>query len=102
MTELEKTTEARLRKELRALGCLFFKFVSPGNAGVPDRLVVMPDGRVVFVELKREDGILSPQQTRQIARLRAQGCDVRVLWGPLDALEFVQWAKARVRSENED
>ena len=77
----EAKIEAWLGKQLKAIGCLYFKFVSPGNDGVPDRIVIPPGGRVLFLELKAEDGKLSPLQLHQVNRLRAQGCDVRLAYG---------------------
>lgn len=55
----ESEIEARLVRGVKALGGVAYKFVSPGNVGVPDRLVVLPGGRVIFVELKAEGGRLS-------------------------------------------
>lgn len=48
----EKQIEQRLVKKVREAGGLALKFVSPGFAGVPDRIVFMPDGRVWLVECK--------------------------------------------------
>lgn len=48
----ESTIEAYLRDRVKELGGKAYKFVSPGNDGVPDRLVCLPGGRAVFVELK--------------------------------------------------
>ena len=47
--------EQKLCKAVRELGCnvLCLKFESPGYAGVPDRIVLLPGGKVLFVELKR-------------------------------------------------
>ncbi len=86
---LEKTIEARLGKRLKGAGWLYFKFVSPGNNGVPDRLAVAPDGRVYFIELKTDTGVLSPMQTQQIERLRAHGATVRVIRGSDGADAFL-------------
>lgn len=86
----EKRIEERLRKAIAAHGGLCYKFVSPGNAGVPDRLVVLPDGRVIFVELKTEQGRLSALQRLQIDRLRARKQDVRVLSGLAAVQSFVE------------
>ena len=58
----ESEIEARLVRGVKALGGVAYKFVSPGNVGVPDRVVVLPGGRVIFVELKAEGGRLSPMQ----------------------------------------
>jgi len=48
----ERDIEAYLRDQIKRLGGIAYKFVSPGNAGVPDRLVLLPGAGVVFVELK--------------------------------------------------
>ena len=69
----ESEIEARLVRGVKALGGVAYKFVSPGNVGVPDRVVVLPGGRVIFVELKAEVGRLSPMQRQQLARLRRLG-----------------------------
>lgn len=50
---LEKELEAKLVKGVQGLGGYCLKWVSPGNRGVPDRIVLLPGGRVVFVEMKR-------------------------------------------------
>ena len=48
---LEKTIEAALVRRVAKLGGLCEKFVSPGRRSVPDRLVTLPGGRIVFVEV---------------------------------------------------
>ena len=50
----EKTVENKLVKAVKALGGLAPKFISPGFDGVPDRLVLLPKGRIAFIELKAE------------------------------------------------
>ena len=65
-----------------------FKFVSPGNDGVPDRLVLLPGGKIYFVELKTERGQLRPTQKVQLVRLSALGQQVYVLHG---AAEVESW-----------
>lgn len=77
----EKIVERILVTGIRKLGGTAFKFVSPGNDGVPDRLVVMPDGKVCFVELKQDTGKLSGLQKTQIGRLTGLGQYVAVLYG---------------------
>ncbi len=68
---LEKEIEKKLKARLERLGCMVLKFTSPGNAGVPDRLVLVPGGTVWFVELKRPGGKLRPLQ--EIWRDRIEG-----------------------------
>ena len=49
----EKTLERKLAEAVKAMGGIAPKFVSPGFAGMPDRLVLLPDGKSGFVEVKR-------------------------------------------------
>ena len=82
----ESEIEARLVRGIREVGGLCYKFVSPGNPGVPDRLAVLPEGQIIFVELKTEVGRLANIQKWQIAEMRKREADVRVLKG-LDAVQ---------------
>lgn len=79
--DLEKDVEKQLVTGTKKRGGRAYKFVSPGNAGVPDRIVILPDGRLYFVELKREDGKLTQNQVRQIRRLTTLGQQVTVCYG---------------------
>lgn len=79
---LEQEVERKFREAVKAAGGKAYKFVSPGNAGVPDRLVVLPGGRVGFVELKRKGEKPRPQQNYRIRELRELGCVVTVLDNP--------------------
>lgn len=74
--ESEKDTEAYLRDEIKRLGGKAYKFVSPGQTGVPDRICVLPGGRVFFVEVKSEGKKSTDKQRQQQERLRALGCIV--------------------------
>lgn len=49
---IEKDVEARLRMAVERAGGMCRKWVSPGFTGVPDRIILMPGGRVYFAELK--------------------------------------------------
>ena len=51
------------------------------NPGVPDRIIITPDGRTVYVELKTEVGHLANIQQWQIAEMRRRGADIRVVKG---------------------
>ena len=86
----ESTIERRLVQGIKKAGGLALKFVSPGHAGVPDRLVLLPRGRVIFVELKTEHGALTPLQIETHNQLRALGCEVRTLYGSDYVAGFLQ------------
>lgn len=75
----EREIEEYLRLEVKKLKGIAFKFTSPGNSGVPDRLIVMPGNRIYFVELKSPGGKTSQLQNRQINRLKDLGCKVFVI-----------------------
>jgi len=87
---LESRIERSLEDKVRAAGGLSFKFCSPNNPGVPDRIVISPAGKVIFVELKTEVGRLAKIQEWQIKRIRGMGCDVRILKGLKDVRDFVR------------
>ncbi len=86
----ERDIEKLLVSEVRKLGGRAYKWVSPGNDGVPDRIVVLPGRPPVFVELKAETGNLTSLQQVQIGRLQDLGQDVRVVWGISGLSHFFQ------------
>ena len=56
MTQLEKDIERKLRTNIESLGGRCLKWVCPGWSGVPDRIILLPGGRIYFVETKRPKG----------------------------------------------
>ena len=56
MTELERDIERALVSMVKRRGGLCLKWVCPGFAGVPDRIILLPGARVIFAELKRPKG----------------------------------------------
>ncbi len=86
---LEKQIESRMGRMVQRRGGLWYKFVSPGQPGVPDRIAVLPGGRIVFVELKTEVGRLAKIQRWQIGRMRELGLDVRTVRGWEEARALV-------------
>lgn len=74
--ENEKATEAFLRDEMKRQGGRSYKFVSPGQTGVPDRICILPGGRIFFAEVKSEGKKSTPKQRQQQAVLAALGCKV--------------------------
>jgi hypothetical protein len=76
---LEKDIEARVRKYAIANGCLCMKFVSPGTAGMPDRMIVSQFGSVMFLELKAPGKKATPLQLATHQMMRAHGLRVHVV-----------------------
>lgn len=96
---LESQIERKLVQGVKMLGGVAYKFVSPGNTGVPDRLIVLPGGHVCFVELKTDEGQLSNIQKAQIDRLKNLHADVRVVRGMRGVEDFLNWCEVYLNSE---
>lgn len=94
----ESEIESWLKSRIEGLGGLFLKFVSPGTDGVPDRIAIFPDGRVVFVELKTATGKLSAIQNYQIRKLMKRHQQVCVIYGMAGAVKFLKDAMSFVVS----
>jgi len=89
---LEKEIEKKLVKEVKNMGGIAAKFVSPGFDGVPDRLILLPEGKMAFIELKAKGKKLRPLQKRRIKQIQALGfsCyvidDTNLIGGVLDEI----------------
>lgn len=87
---LESKIEKRLKREVEKIGGLSLKFTSPGMAGVPDRLVLLPKGRIYFVELKAPGKTLRPLQIKRKEQLENLGFKVYVIDSYKKIKEFIQ------------
>lgn len=94
----EKKIEQKLVTETRKAGGLALKFVSPGFAGVPDRIVLMDGGRVAFVEVKAPGKRPRALQRSRHALLRRMGFRVFVL----DDVDEIPRILAAVKGEADE
>lgn len=88
----EKDIETKLREMVKRNGGRCLKWVCPGWAGVPDRMLLLPGGRVYFVETKRpKGGVLSARQKWWRRELQRLGFWYAVAWTVADiqTLELV-------------
>lgn len=76
---LEKDIESKVCDYARRCGLLAYKFTSPARAAVPDRLFVLPNGRMFFCEFKREGQKPTPAQEREHHSLRCHKVSVFVI-----------------------
>lgn len=85
---LEKEIEKKLRTGVKKLGngALCLKFESPGFTGVPDRLILLPGGKIIFAELKKLGKTEKARQLYVQALLRDLGFEV---YSAVDNLEYV-------------
>ena len=89
----EKVIEQKLISAVRRAGGLALKFISPGFDGVPDRLILLPDGRVAFAEVKAPGKKPRPLQIHRMEQLRNLGFkafvidDVNQIGGMIDEIQ---------------
>ena len=81
----EREIERKLVNAVKERGGLCWKFTSPGTAGVPDRIVLMPKGRIAFVETKAPGETMRPLQEKRKRQLESLGFKVFCL----DSLEDI-------------
>ncbi|KGX84470.1 PDDEXK family nuclease [Pontibacillus litoralis] len=89
----EKDIEEYLRKRAKEAGGKAYKFESPGNDGVPDRLVIFPGNNIYFVELKAPGKKPRPLQLKQMRDISSFGCEVLVIDSKDGVNEFIQEAR---------
>ena len=82
----EKDIERKLVKAVKTAGGLALKFTSPGYAGVPDRIVLMPGGMMCFAELKAPGKVMRPLQLKKKKELESLGFRVFCI----DSIEQIQ------------
>ena len=75
----EKNIEQKFLTAVKAVGGVAVKFVSPGLDGMPDRLALLPGGRMAFVEVKAPGKKPRPLQEARHRMLRRLGFRVYVL-----------------------
>ena len=76
---LEKQIETKVCEYAKTKNVLVYKFTSPARAAVPDRMFIRPDGRMWFVEFKREGAKPTEAQEREHHRLRQHKVNVFVI-----------------------
>ena len=86
----EKRIEQKLMMEVRRCGVMALKFVSPSYSGMPDRLILLPDGKVAFVEVKAPGKKPRPLQIKRHEMLRKLGFRVFVLDAASDILMILK------------
>ena len=94
----ERDIEGKLAKVVRQLGGMCPKLVCPGFDGMPDRLVLLPGGRIAFVEVKAPGRKPRPLQEKRHKQLRELGFPVYVLDDPEQIPEImnevvVEWVE---------
>ena len=90
MHDRERDVESYFNRKVEALGLKIYKFIPDCRNGMPDRLVTLPDSRVVWVEMKTVGGRLSELQKLRHHELAASGQVVLTVWTKEQADEGVE------------
>lgn len=89
MTPLEKVLERRLGQYCKDHGILYIKGKATGQKGFPDRMLIR-NGKVLFLELKRKGCKPSPLQLNWLLKLRTQGVSAEWTDSYADAVEAIE------------
>ena len=103
MQQKEKEIEKRLTTVVRNHGGLCLKLASPGTIGVPDRIIIYPNGVVGFAELKRPGESPRPIQQYWLEQLRKMGLPALAIDSKSEAVNFALMLKLeslRKRTDN--
>lgn len=91
MTQLEKDIEKKLRLMVERHGGLCLKWVCPGWSGVPDRIILLPGGHILFAETKRpKGGKVEKLQQWWRKKLNGLGFKAYIVWSEED-VEALDW-----------
>ena len=85
----ERDVESYLAKTLEEIGLKTYKFIPDNRVGMPDRIVTLPEGRVLWVETKTRGGKLSVVQQLRHKELKEQGQRVATVWTKKDIDKLV-------------
>lgn len=85
----ESTLERRIGLFCKAHGLIYYKFSSPGRRGVPDRMIVGPGQKVMFLEIKAPGKKPTKLQLHEIAKLKENGFVAEWVDNLFDALELI-------------
>lgn len=85
----EGPVQAALIKGLESAGWWVQKVVGQSRSGLPD-VVAAKDGRVIWIEVKRDGGKLRPSQRREIPLMRKAGCEVHIVVGKTGVKKFLK------------
>ena len=93
----ESEIEKKVSDYVKSQGGLCYKFTSPARRAVPDRIVILPNIPIFFIEFKATGEWATPAQVREHTRLRKRGVNVYVVDDVNDGIAVVDWEVSRER-----
>lgn len=91
----ESEIEDYLKEQARAKGGIALKFVSPGCTGMPDRIVILPGGKIGFLELKAPGEKPRKDQKHRINQLKQLGCTAGWADSRIAVDRFICWLECQ-------
>lgn len=88
--EIDQHLVSQVRSELHGR-CI--KMSPQGQAGWPDRLIILPGGKAAFAELKCKGGVVSKIQRERIKELKAMGFEAWIIWSKDDVDFYISYLK---------
>lgn len=86
---LERDIERIVTKHAIDYGFLSYKFTSPNNRGVPDRIFISPTGQVIFIEFKQKGKWLTKLQYFIFNKFESRGCKIHVVNDVLEGITIL-------------
>jgi len=77
----EQQIQKKRIKELESEGYYIIKLLKTNKNGIPDLIAIPPDSKVLFSEVKKPEGKLSPLQSYRLKELKKHGCKTEVYRG---------------------
>jgi hypothetical protein len=91
--KVEKDIEQFFENKIKQMGGRCLKWVCPGHRGVPDRIVLMPGGRIWFIEFKTDTGRPTSLQKHWQRVLSGLGFNAFIIRGRGAAEAFIEMVK---------
>lgn len=86
----EYAVEKHLVQKTQECGGICLKFISPGIAGVPDRIIILPGGKIGFAEMKAPGRRPRRLQRNVLRKMHQLGCRVCVIDNLESAENFIR------------
>lgn len=90
----ESDIEKYLVYKVKSIKGIAYKFTSPQRRSVPDRIVLLPQGNIYFIELKAPNKKPTILQTLEHERIKSLGFDVIVIDTKEKVNKFIEKAQA--------
>lgn len=86
---LESNIQRKIIEKAEAKGCLAIKIIRANKSGIPDLCILTPNGKALFIEVKKPGGVASKLQEYYISFIRKLGFATAICYSWEDAIAMV-------------